>query len=52
MKYDIDIVVPVETSNRTIKTRINDFKKYGFINTNKIKARLNLLASEDNNDEF
>jgi len=43
-----EINVPIENKNETIKTRIADFKKYGFQNIKDHRIKLYLLASKDN----
>jgi hypothetical protein len=48
MKYDFEIVVPADVSNPKIKTRFEDFKKFGFLNTKTIKTHVTLLSEKDN----
>lgn len=50
--YDFEILVPAETENQVILTRIKDFKKWGLLNTKNLKIKLVLAASKDNDSEL
>lgn len=48
MTYDLEILMPTETSSDVIKNRIADFKKYGLTEIGDHKLRLICLTSKGN----
>lgn len=47
--YDLEILVPVELNDKNIARRFEDFKRFGFVNTNGPSVKLYFAASHDNN---
>ena len=52
MMYDYEFVIPTEVNNEVIARRIQDLKKYGFMNHEKMKIKLFLMASKENDPKM
>ena len=45
--YDFEIAVPSDTTRPQIKVRLEDFKKYGLLNTKDLRVHISFLATKN-----